>query len=168
MLNTILLKPFGHSRPCQYYPECVFSERDKWINIYFIITVLQLLEVQQQLAVAVSAERKKDAMIEQLDKVCWCFPFGTLLCCCSLLWHASTKDTCKGWTSRFSWTSWFNILLLQTLAKVVDGWKKHESEKVTIINQLKVERETAEQSQQRQQEVPVMTCNDVDVVCKNK
>jgi len=28
-----------------------------------------LLEVQQQLAVAVSAERKKDAMIEQLDKV---------------------------------------------------------------------------------------------------
>lgn len=30
---------------------------------------LQLLEVQQQLAVAVSAERKKDAMIEQLDKV---------------------------------------------------------------------------------------------------
>ena len=41
----------------------------------------------------------------------------------------------------------------QTLAKVVDGWKKHESEKVTIINQLKTEREDAEQSQQRQQEV---------------
>jgi len=29
-----------------------------------------LLENQQQLAVAVSADRKKDAMIEQLDKVC--------------------------------------------------------------------------------------------------
>jgi len=28
-----------------------------------------LLEVQQQLAVAVSAEQKKDVMIEQLDKV---------------------------------------------------------------------------------------------------
>ncbi|XP_078379444.1 uncharacterized protein LOC144662506 isoform X2 [Oculina patagonica] len=68
----------------------------------------KLLETQQQLAVAVSAERKKDAMIEQLDK---------------------------------------------TLAKVVDGWKKHENEKVAIINQLKVERETAEQSQQRQQEM---------------
>lgn len=68
----------------------------------------KLLEVQQQLAVAVSAERKKDAMIEQLDK---------------------------------------------TLAKVVEGWKKHESEKVAIINQLKVEREGAEQSQQRQQEM---------------
>lgn len=68
----------------------------------------KLLEVQQQLAFAVSAERKKDAMIEQLDK---------------------------------------------TLAKVVDGWKKHESEKVSIINQLKIERETAEQSQERQQEM---------------
>lgn len=68
----------------------------------------KLLEAQQQLAVAVSAERKKDAMIEQLDK---------------------------------------------TLAKVVDGWKKHESEKVAIINQLKIEQETAEQSQQRQQEM---------------
>lgn len=43
--------------------------------------------------------------------------------------------------------------MFQTLAKVVDGWKKHESEKVAIINQLKVERENAEQSQQRQQEV---------------
>ena len=47
----------------------------------------------------------------------------------------------------------FDIPLFQTLAKVVDGWKKHESEKVAIINQLKVERENAEQSQQRQQEV---------------
>lgn len=29
----------------------------------------QLLEVQQQLAVAVSADRRKDIMIDQLDKV---------------------------------------------------------------------------------------------------
>ena len=49
----------------------------------------------------------------------------------------------------------FDIPLFQTLAKVVDVWKKHESEKVAIINQLKVERENAEQSQQRQQEVTV-------------
>ena len=35
-----------------------------------MILCSQLLEAQQQLAVAVSAERKKDAMIEQLDKVC--------------------------------------------------------------------------------------------------
>ena len=38
----------------------------------------------------------------------------------------------------------------------MDGWKKHESEKVAIINQLKVERENAEQSQQRQQEVTIL------------
>lgn len=37
---------------------------------YFCLSSVKLLEVQQQLAVAVSAERKKDAMIEQLDKVC--------------------------------------------------------------------------------------------------
>jgi len=46
--------------------------------------------------------------------------------------------------------------LFQTLAKVVDGWKKHESEKVAIIDQLKEERENAEQSQQRQQEVTIL------------
>jgi len=40
----------------------------------------------------------------------------------------------------------------------VDGWKKHEGEKVTIINQLKVERENAEQSQQRQREVLFFLC----------
>ena len=52
----------------------------------------------------------------------------------------------------------FFLFLLQTLAKVVDGWKKHESEKVAIINQLKIEQETAEQSQQRQQEVRIFLC----------
>jgi len=31
-----------------------------------------------------------------------------------------------------------NLLFSQTLAKVVDGWKKHEGEKVTIINQFRI------------------------------
>uniref|UniRef100_A0A8D0HC91 Uncharacterized protein n=1 Tax=Sphenodon punctatus TaxID=8508 RepID=A0A8D0HC91_SPHPU len=31
----------------------------------------RILELQQQLAVAVSADKKKDGMIEQLDKVRW-------------------------------------------------------------------------------------------------
>ena len=34
--------------------------------------VFQLLEMQQQLAVAVSTDRKKDTMIEQLDRVSAC------------------------------------------------------------------------------------------------
>ena len=34
-----------------------------------LCVLFQLLEVQQQLAVAVNTDRKKDAMIEQLDKV---------------------------------------------------------------------------------------------------
>ena len=41
-----------------------------WLDLKLLHNNFQLLEVQQQLAVAVSAERKKDAMIEQLDKVC--------------------------------------------------------------------------------------------------
>ncbi|XP_048588608.1 centrobin isoform X2 [Nematostella vectensis] len=68
----------------------------------------KLLETQQELAVAVSSERKKDVMIEQLDK---------------------------------------------TLAKVVDGWKKHENEKVNVINTLKQEREMQEKSHKQQQEM---------------
>jgi len=64
------------------------------------------------------------------------------------------------------------ILLFQTLAKVVDGWKKHENEKVAIINQLKVERENAEQSQQRQQEVTILSqvtfpCSSVSCAISN-
>lgn len=59
----------------------------------------------------------------------------------------------------------FRASYFQTLAKVVDGWKKHESEKVAIINQLKVEREAAEQSQQRQQEVLLFfICYKVNVI----
>jgi hypothetical protein len=39
------------------------------IDSLLISIKFQLLEIQQQLAVSVSSERKKDVMIEQLDKV---------------------------------------------------------------------------------------------------
>ncbi|KAK3739947.1 hypothetical protein QZH41_012797, partial [Actinostola sp. cb2023] len=68
----------------------------------------KLLEIQQELAVAVSSERKKDVMIEQLDK---------------------------------------------TLAKVVEGWKRHENEKVIVISTLKQERDVQDQSHHKQQEM---------------
>ncbi|XP_059498524.1 centrobin isoform X2 [Stegostoma tigrinum] len=68
----------------------------------------KILELQQQLAVAVSADRKKDIMIEQLDK---------------------------------------------TLVKVVDGWKKHDSEKSEAMRQLQEDREAAEKGCSKQQQV---------------
>ncbi|XP_069042835.1 centrosomal protein of 164 kDa isoform X2 [Lepisosteus oculatus] len=66
------------------------------------------LELQQQLALAVSADRKKDIMIEQLDK---------------------------------------------TLAKVVEGWRKHEADKSDTARRLQEEKETAERAQAEQQEM---------------
>ncbi|XP_066578432.1 centrobin isoform X2 [Amia ocellicauda] len=57
------------------------------------------LQLQQQLAMAVSADRKKDIMIEQLDK---------------------------------------------TLAKVVEGWKKHEVEKSVAARRLQEDKECVE------------------------
>ncbi|XP_030630818.1 centrobin [Chanos chanos] len=66
------------------------------------------LQLQQQLALAVSADRKKDIMIEQLDK---------------------------------------------TLAKVVEGWRRHEQEKSEGVRRLQEEKEAAEAAQARQQEV---------------
>ncbi|KAM6949195.1 centrobin [Aplochiton taeniatus] len=56
----------------------------------------RILELQQRLAQAVSADRKKDVMIEQLDK---------------------------------------------TLAKVVEGWRRHEEEKTEAMKRLQLERE---------------------------
>ncbi|XP_078486615.1 uncharacterized protein LOC100184844 isoform X2 [Ciona intestinalis] len=56
----------------------------------------KMLEIQQELAVAHSTDRKKDLMIEQLDK---------------------------------------------TLAKVVEGWKSHETNLVKSVEQLTVENE---------------------------
>ncbi|MGH0180991.1 UNVERIFIED_CONTAM: hypothetical protein FKN15_005498 [Acipenser sinensis] len=74
------------------------------------------LELQQQLALAVSADRKKDIMIEQLDKV-------------------GSADP--------------------TLAKVVEGWKKHEAEKNDAVKRLQEEKEAAERAQAEQQKVLV-------------
>ncbi|XP_078612745.1 uncharacterized protein LOC144882650 isoform X1 [Branchiostoma floridae x Branchiostoma japonicum] len=68
----------------------------------------KILELQQQLAVAVSTDKKKDVMIEQLDK---------------------------------------------TLAKVVDGWKKQDTEKTELIRKLKDEKYAIEKGHSRQQEV---------------
>ena len=60
MTNTSYLKVFNISNRTSF----------SWLDLQLLHYNFQLLEVQQQLAVAVSAERKKDAMIEQLDKVC--------------------------------------------------------------------------------------------------
>ncbi|KAL8177123.1 UNVERIFIED_CONTAM: hypothetical protein K2H54_042326 [Gekko kuhli] len=73
------------------------------------IQVLQnrLLELQQQLAVAISADKKKDGMIEQLDK---------------------------------------------TLAKVVEGWNRHEAERTETLRRLQTEKEAAVQALGRHKE----------------
>uniref|UniRef100_A0ACB8EXE5 Uncharacterized protein n=1 Tax=Sphaerodactylus townsendi TaxID=933632 RepID=A0ACB8EXE5_9SAUR len=68
----------------------------------------RLLELQQQLAVAVSADKKKDGMIEQLDK---------------------------------------------TLAKVVEGWNRHEAERTETLRRLQAEKEAAVQMLGRHKEV---------------
>uniref|UniRef100_A0A6I8PFL1 Centrobin, centriole duplication and spindle assembly protein n=1 Tax=Ornithorhynchus anatinus TaxID=9258 RepID=A0A6I8PFL1_ORNAN len=67
----------------------------------------RVLELQQQLAVALSADRKKDLMIEQLDK---------------------------------------------TLARVVEGWNRHEAERAEVLRGLQEERQAAELTRGQQQE----------------
>ncbi|XP_060220968.1 centrobin isoform X5 [Meriones unguiculatus] len=67
----------------------------------------RVLELQQQLAVAVAADRKKDVMIEQLDK---------------------------------------------TLARVVEGWNRHEAERTEVLRGLQEERQAAEVTRSKQQE----------------
>ncbi|XP_036751882.2 centrobin isoform X3 [Manis pentadactyla] len=67
----------------------------------------RVLELQQQLAVAVTADRKKDIMIEQLDK---------------------------------------------TLARVVEGWNRHEAERAEVLRGLQEERQAAELTRSKQQE----------------
>ncbi|XP_062993459.1 centrobin [Elgaria multicarinata webbii] len=67
----------------------------------------RILELRQQLAVAISADKKKDGMIEQLDK---------------------------------------------TLAKVVEGWNRHEAERTSALRRLQTEKESAEQALGRQKE----------------
>ncbi|XP_045745879.2 centrobin isoform X2 [Mirounga angustirostris] len=67
----------------------------------------RVLELQQQLVVAVTADRKKDIMIEQLDK---------------------------------------------TLARVVEGWNRHEAERAEVLRGLQEERQAAELTRSKQQE----------------
>ncbi|XP_032287848.1 centrobin isoform X6 [Phoca vitulina] len=67
----------------------------------------RVLELQQQLVVAVTADRKKDSMIEQLDK---------------------------------------------TLARVVEGWNRHEAERAEVLRGLQEERQAAELTRSKQQE----------------
>ncbi|XP_035295442.1 centrobin isoform X1 [Cricetulus griseus] len=67
----------------------------------------RVLELQQQLAVAVAAGPKKDIMIEQLDK---------------------------------------------TLARVVEGWNRHEAERTEVLRGLQEERQAAELTRSKQQE----------------
>ncbi|XP_066483848.1 centrobin isoform X2 [Tiliqua scincoides] len=67
----------------------------------------RILELQQQLAVAISADKKKNGMIEQLDK---------------------------------------------TLAKVVEGWNRHEADRTAALRRLQTEKEAAEQALGRQKE----------------
>ncbi|XP_049716535.1 centrobin isoform X1 [Elephas maximus indicus] len=67
----------------------------------------RVLELQQQLAVAIAADRKKDIMIEQLDK---------------------------------------------TLARVVEGWNRHEAERTEVLRGLQEERQAAELTRSKQQE----------------
>ncbi|XP_021031586.1 centrobin [Mus caroli] len=67
----------------------------------------RVLELQQQLAVAVAADHKKDLMIEQLDK---------------------------------------------TLARVVEGWNRHEAERTEVLRGLQEERQAAELTRSQQQE----------------
>ncbi|XP_051851713.1 centrobin isoform X3 [Antechinus flavipes] len=67
----------------------------------------RVLELQQQLAVAVAADRKKDLMIEQLDK---------------------------------------------TLARVVEGWNRHEAERTEVLQGLQEEQKAIELTRSQQQE----------------
>ncbi|XP_072349427.1 centrobin isoform X3 [Scyliorhinus torazame] len=94
---------------CQILKDTLDKERTRRKHCERQIQSLQnkILELQQQLAVAVSADRKKDIMIEQLDK---------------------------------------------TLVKVVDGWKKHDTEKSEALRQLQEEREASERRRGKQQQ----------------
>ncbi|XP_036404325.1 uncharacterized protein cntrob, partial [Megalops cyprinoides] len=106
------LRPDGAplSSETQVLRESLERERARRKQYEKQIQVLQskALQLQQQLAMAVSADRKKDIMIEQLDK---------------------------------------------TLAKVVEGWRRHEEEKSAGVRRLQEEKEAAVKAQATQQEV---------------
>ncbi|PNJ12805.1 CNTROB isoform 7 [Pongo abelii] len=94
---------------CQGLRDALDSEHTRRKHCERHIQSLQtrVLELQQQLAVAVAADRKKDTMIEQLDK---------------------------------------------TLARVVEGWNRHEAERTEVLRGLQEERQAAELARSKQQE----------------
>nr|XP_009249539.2 centrobin isoform X1 [Pongo abelii]XP_054312595.1 centrobin isoform X1 [Pongo pygmaeus]XP_054392173.1 centrobin isoform X1 [Pongo abelii] len=94
---------------CQGLRDALDSEHTRRKHCERHIQSLQtrVLELQQQLAVAVAADHKKDTMIEQLDK---------------------------------------------TLARVVEGWNRHEAERTEVLRGLQEERQAAELARSKQQE----------------
>ncbi|KAL0596918.1 Centrobin [Plecturocebus cupreus] len=94
---------------CQGLRDALDSEHTRRKHCERHIQSLQtrVLELQQQLAVAVAADRKKDIMIEQLDK---------------------------------------------TLARVVEGWNRHEAERTEVLRGLQEEHQAAELTRSKQQE----------------
>ncbi|XP_055114210.1 centrobin isoform X4 [Symphalangus syndactylus] len=94
---------------CQGLRDALDSEhtRRKHCERYIQSLQTRVLELQQQLAVAVAADRKKDTMIEQLDK---------------------------------------------TLARVVEGWNRHEAERTEVLRGLQEECQAAELTRSKQQE----------------
>ncbi|XP_029784659.1 centrobin [Suricata suricatta] len=101
--------PPAHAPDFQGLRDALDSEHTRRKHCERHIQSLQtrVLELQQQLAVAVTADRKKDVMIEQLDK---------------------------------------------TLARVVEGWNRHEAERAEVLRGLQEERQAAELTRSKQQE----------------
>ncbi|KAF7236778.1 Centrobin [Varanus komodoensis] len=96
----------------------------------------RILELQQQLAVATSADKKKDCMIEQLDKA-------------SL---GPRKDRLASRLRARGRATWAAGLEQDTLAKVVEGWNRHEAERTAALHRLQAEKEAAEQALGKQKE----------------
>ncbi|XP_038941903.1 centrobin isoform X1 [Rattus norvegicus] len=105
------LRPGPPTNPpdCQGLRDALDSEltRRKHCERHIQSLQTRVLELQQQLAVAVAADHKKDLMIEQLDK---------------------------------------------TLARVVEGWNRHEAERTEVLRGLQEERQAAELTRSKQQE----------------
>nr|ABU49274.1 LYST-interacting protein 8 isoform 2 [Rattus norvegicus]ABU49275.1 LYST-interacting protein 8 isoform 3 [Rattus norvegicus] len=105
------LRPGPPTNPpdCQGLRDALDSEltRRKHCERHIQSLQTRVLELQQQLAVAVAADHKKDLMIEQLDK---------------------------------------------TLARVVEGWNRHEAERTEVLKGLQEERQAAELTRSKQQE----------------
>lgn len=55
---------------------------------------------------------------------------------------------------------------MQTLARVVEDWKKHEEDKFNAINKLEAQHENDEKFQQRQQEILAQFEKDVSLAAE--